>query len=120
MSLGVAWGLEYMSGESWQEPWSTRLPDSNVSGSWADVLWNGMLVDRELVLNVDGGRGKLPAGRKLGAPSATGSLMDTEVFAEEVSEWQAALARLVHCFESPAERFDEYMTRAGIVVVPAT
>ena len=41
--------------------WAERFPDRTVTGSWVDVLWNGSLVDRQIVFNADGGRVTLPA-----------------------------------------------------------
>jgi hypothetical protein len=112
VSLGVASGLDYMrrpdgGAERLTFEWAKNFPDHDVTGSWVDVLWNGMLAYRQLVLVVDGGRAILPAPRGFFVPTGPA---EAELVGETVTQRQAEIARVGHSFEHhlPGE-FDRYL-----------
>jgi hypothetical protein len=119
VSLGIASGLGYMrspdgSAEHLHFEWAKNFPDEVVTGSWVDVLWNGMLVYRQLVLVVDGGRAILPVPRGFFVPTGP---TQAELVGETVTPRQVSIARVVHSLEhhQPGE-FESYWVRAGFVV----
>lgn len=122
VSIGLAFGMP--SGDRADEVpvhWpKSAFPDPKVSADWADVFWNGMLVSRELMLTVDGGRGILPAGKPALTPHDPADMLDAEVFAETVTPWQYHLARLIHAFERDPKTYDEMLRRAHVVVLDDT
>ena len=115
LSLGIAWGLEHGDGEPLNFDWA-KFPDTQVRASFADVIWNGMLVHREQALSVDGGRAILPWPRPWGT-TEPGGHTPIQV-GNQVTETEVALARLVHGFEHAPAEFDNYFERAGFVIDP--
>jgi hypothetical protein len=101
VSLGLAWGLPYEHGETWEEDWAA-FPDKKIRGYWADVLWNGAPLDRVLLLLVDGGRAYLPSPPR-------GSM--------SVHRLNYSVARLVDALSGRPTEFDSYFTRSGMEVV---
>lgn len=122
LSLGLAFGLDFRP-EYRGEPdsrnltfdWAEDFPDSDVAGYWLDVLWCGMLVYRDLLLSVDGGRALLPSPRGFYVPTGAAR---AEHVGDTVTEREVAIARLVHSFEHTEKEFQGYLDRAGFVVVP--
>jgi hypothetical protein len=90
-----------------------------------DVFWCGALVDRHLLLVVDGGRAVLPNFHR--GSINTGQL-DSEDVGKTATASEVRVARLAHClgnnigsFEEDhgfGESFDHYFERARIVEVP--
>jgi hypothetical protein len=94
--------------------WARRFADEKVTASWVDVLWNGALVDRELVYNADGGRVILPASQVM---YHTESPSDrTEIIGEYVTQWEYHLARIVAGFEGQRD-FEGDFERAGFTLL---
>jgi hypothetical protein len=115
VSLGLAYGLDYAGGRELTFDWA-KFPDTTVTGSWADVLWNGMLVHRQLLLVVDGSRAILPAPSSVYAPV---SLAHEPVqVGDVVTPFERAFARIVHGLEHRPEDFDRYFEVAGFLVTP--
>ena len=102
LAVTLAWGLK--SNEDFHEEWANQFSDPHATSSYVDLFYNGALIHRELYVTVDGGRASLPLperrGERLVAPIG-----------------YAHLCRLLVSFETNADDFDHYMTRAGISVV---
>ncbi|MGO9839169.1 MAG: hypothetical protein ACLP1X_33725 [Polyangiaceae bacterium] len=102
LAVTLAWGLK--SNENFHEEWANQFSDPHATSSYVDLFYNGALIHRELYVTVDGGRASLPLperrGERLVAPIG-----------------YAHLCRLLVSFETNADDFDHYMTRAGISVV---
>ena len=112
VSLGLAWGLDYEGGRTWKEPWAT-FPDEEVRGFWADILYNGMLIGRNLLASVDGGRCYLPMPHPIvdtdgAAPTVTG---------QRVSTFEYNVARLIDGIGRGTSEFDTYFAQTGIQII---
>jgi len=46
--------------ENFQEPWANCHPDKNARGFWFNLSYNGALIERFIVVSVDGGRALVP------------------------------------------------------------
>lgn len=115
LSLGIAYGLIVGDGKPLDFDWA-KFPDEQVTASFVDVLWNGMLVHRDQVLHVDGGRAILPWPRPWGT-TEPGSRTPIAI-GNQVTATELALARLVHGFEHAPAQFDSYLERSGFVIDP--
>ena len=58
LSIGLAWGIT--DNDNYREDWANDFPDEHAESELADILYNGMLVAREILVSVDGGRALLP------------------------------------------------------------
>lgn len=115
VSLTLAWGLDYRGGESWEESaWKHAFPDPKVYGYFADVQWNGVVIERHLLLSVDGGRYVLPSGRPQ-TKQSVGADWPT-LIGYTASPHEAHVARLVHSLPGAREDFDAGLRRAKITV----
>lgn len=90
LDVSVAWGAEQHEGP-WAGIWGawSKFPDRAVHGVWAEVLWRGLPVHRQVLAVADGGRYYLPAPTPL---------MDAA--GDDVEDWvvdhdQLPLARLI-------------------------
>jgi hypothetical protein len=103
LSLTLAWGL--VANEDFREAWANGFPDPHASSSYVDFFYNGSLVYREVYVTVDGGRVSLPLPEE----------RDGKLFAARA---YSRLCKLLMSFESGyLEKFDDSLTRAGIVLV---
>lgn len=90
-----------------------HFPDPEAHVIFVDVFWRGVLVDREIVAVVDGGRATIPVGTRTALNfNAEGPQPGKYEFEYSATTWQASLARLV---DSDRDWFD-YTKRAGIVI----
>jgi hypothetical protein len=111
LSIGLAWGVRV--NENFQEVWTQKFSDKKAHSCLADLFYNGMLVDREYYVVVDGGRACLPL------PSDREKLI--------VSRWNYDFVKLLDEFgyysgvsggigdRSPSE-FNRYFQQAGFTV----
>ncbi|MCO7219506.1 hypothetical protein [Klenkia sp. PcliD-1-E] len=91
LDVSVAWGAEHHK-DPWTGVWArwSTLPDRTVRGMYAEVLWRGRPVHRQLLAVADGGRHYLPRPSPLMAPNG-----------DDVDEWvvdqnELPLARLIN------------------------
>lgn len=103
LSISMAWGIEYR--DRFDEPWTSNFSDKNASGDYLDLFYMGTLVDRTVLIFVDGGRAALP--------------MPTTAEDLTVSSGYAALARLVDNLQTRVSQFDRYFKQAGLIEVDA-
>lgn len=114
VSLRLAWGLTLekdLSFEGW------IFPDRSIWRYAVDVFWQGALVGRRTVLNVDGGRCYLPD------PDPVYVKTDDSLMGHMIVGWTAkasavAVARLLDSIVRPSSEFDRYFRQAGIAEVP--
>jgi hypothetical protein len=114
VSLRLAWGLTLereLSFEGW------LFPDPSIRRYAVDAFWQGALVARWTVLNVDGGRCYLPD------PDPAYVKVDNSLMGHMIVGWTAkassvALARLLDSLIRSASEFDSYFQRAGLAEVP--
>jgi len=82
--------------DDFREPWANKFPDSRARSYYVNVYYGATLIERVILVTVDGGRARLPLPR-------IGSL--------SVPELNLAVARV---FDVPGTLTD-YMNRAGLV-----
>ncbi len=111
VSLGVAWGLPLDRLRRTFD--DDRFADPTYFLVHVDALWNGMLIDRDVVAVVDGGRAVLPVGRPV---TADGDQDRREIVGQTVRAADVALARLVDALSGNRE-FDRYLADSGLVVL---
>lgn len=97
LSIGIGWG--FTSLENWHEDWLDVFPDKGASSHFVDFFYNGMLVEREIYISVDGGRANIP----LPTRDMT------------ITQWQYDFFRVLDRFERQSD-FDRYLQQAGISV----
>ena len=100
LSIAMAVGMSHM--EDYAGDWALQFPDRAASSEYVDLLWNGMVIHREIVVNVDGGRCVLP----LPAPRTS-----------KVPRRRYEFVRLVHALTGPTADYDDYAARAGLTAV---
>ena len=103
VTLSLEWGPTVV--DPFSEPWTEHFPHRHAASIHVDILYNGVLVFRDHLVSVDGGRCVLPQPR-LGTDGSYVATMRQE-----------ALARTVHGLSGGSYDFDEYMRRSGIVAV---
>ncbi|MEH0407345.1 hypothetical protein ACIRVI_32410 [[Kitasatospora] papulosa] len=106
VALTIAWGITVNKGMMRDR--NTFPDDRPVHYQVGDVFWNAALVDRHLLVSVDGGRVLVPV------PKPIYDKREGKTF--EVTRFERAFARLVHNAE-PGEDFDPYYKEAGFVTV---
>lgn len=105
-NLTLAWGMDVHSDvdlrSDRQYEWARDFTDSSVTVIWADVFWCGALIDRVELGRVDGVHGLVPM------PG----------YGNEVTEFEVAIAELIHSLESDAEhdRPSRYVSTLGFKV----
>ncbi|MDO3312654.1 hypothetical protein [Mycobacteroides abscessus] len=107
-AISLAWGKDYLDGEPWTEAWSESggFPDKKIHGHWLDIRYNGVPIQRDLVLSVDGGRCVLPSGSPI-------SEAGKGVIGMKVSEPEMQRARLLDGLLEHSQ-FDRYSASANI------
>ncbi len=111
-AITVAWGVEHMQGESWQEAWSEGggFPDNKIYGYYFDIRYNGVIINRDLVLSVDGGRGILPSGLPIGEEGKG-------IVGMRVTDPEVRRARLLDVLTHGSHsEFDRYYRSANIEI----
>jgi hypothetical protein len=101
LSVAIAWGLQHLA--DFQEGWVAEFDDPHASSEFVDVLYNGVPVDRELRVIVDGGRAGLPVPK----PGDD---------ARSVERWPYELLRVVQEMSGGWD-YDDYVRRARLTVV---
>lgn len=113
ISLGLAWGIQQL--ENFQADWVQELDEPLKRPAplfIADILFNGMLVAREHLVLVDGGRCYLPI---------------PHIGTMRVSRWDHDFAKLLDALglehgvgggvgDPSRSEFDDYFRRAGLEV----
>jgi hypothetical protein len=98
IAIGIAWG--YPSNKNWHEPWIDNFSDKSAHSDFVDFFYNGMLVQREVYVVVDGGRAYLPV------PSVEN---------QTITRWEYDFFKVLDGLERLSE-FDRYIRQAGISI----
>lgn len=91
--------------------WNTFTDSSPLVTQFADIFWNGALVDRYLTVPVDGARATLPWPHPVLRDDDSGE------FDYQVTRFQVALAQLIDETSGIRSQFDRYLHDAGFKVV---
>lgn len=116
VSLTIQWGMDARShvgrltdlADIWPD---AHFPDASIRVYFADVFWNGTLIDREHIVSVDGGRARLPLGRRE-APGYDHTRDEPPVWVYTATRWQTGLARLL----DSGHDFERYFAQTGMTV----
>jgi hypothetical protein len=102
-NLAIAVGVGARCVEDFQEPWATGFPDTHAHSFWVLFFFNGMPIDNDIYVSVDGGRCVLPIPR-----SGT----------NQVSAREHAIARILNSTSGATYDYDDYFRRAGLTIAP--
>ena len=104
VSITLAWGITSL--EDFETDWARSVSmNHTVTSNFADLFYNGALVNRELYVVVDEGRAFLPLPKKVGGT--------------EVNRWDYNFVRLLDTLEvAKISEYDGYFRRAGLTVAP--
>lgn len=111
-SITIAWGMPHEDGESWTEKWSESggFPDKRIFGHYFDIRYNGVPINRDLVLAVDGHRCLLPSGSVIAED-------EVGITGMRVTEPELRRARLLdNLVHGPMSKFERYSRSANIQV----
>jgi hypothetical protein len=116
VDIAFAWGLpvDPRDPKYFSEAWTQNFPDTTTFAQHCDILYRGALVDREVLIAVDGGRYKIAVPEQ-----DTEELQPTKHVLKEwfLGPWANALGRLVTGCEGTYD-YESALKRAGIVVRP--
>ena len=107
-SITMAFGLEAV--EDFKEQWANSFPDPSASSSFVDLFYQGALVYRDVYVNVDGGRAKLPLPRRIFDKQTK------KVTALHIPEAKYQFFKLLDEIEHLSD-FDRYFEQAGFQIV---
>ena len=103
LSVSIASGAVHM--QDYPEDWARSFPDASASSEYVDLLYNGMVIHREIVVLVDGGRCSLPQ-----------PLPRTS----EIPRRRYEFVRIIQALTNPTGAdYDDYVKRAGLTPVDA-
>lgn len=118
--LSIAYGMpeepDGLASTNQTPDWASNFTDNRgLRVKFADISWNGNLVDRYVVTPVDGGRAILPwpdviIGERDGQKAP-------EIVGHKVTALHADLARLLDETAGHRSEFDHYMAQAGIQII---
>lgn len=105
-SLTMSWGMGITTDDQdeLQFAWASAFVNPTVRPFWVDLFWNNALIDRVELCRVDGSHGTIPL------PG----------YGLEVTDFQRAVAGLVHDLEGPLgdQSPDHYLAAIQAKVVP--
>jgi len=112
ISIALSEELDRHSAE-YQADWNI-WPNRHIDEHFLDIMYNGQIVYREIVLGIDGGRALLPSPK---LETVDTGQMWHEPFTNSVTELQFELVRFLAGVQGNRE-FDGYFKQAGFVVLP--
>lgn len=108
LSISIAWGLEHNN--DFREDWANDFPDSKAMSSYIDFFYNGVLVYRDIIVSVDGGRCYIPLPN-MEFDEKTHKIIDLSV------TWQQyEFIKMINKFESSCD-YDSYFSRTNIKLI---
>ena len=93
----VRWDDEGVHVKDFKEPWANKHPDPTANSYWYDLSYNGALIERFILVSVDGARAELPLPDR--------NTLEAEPLIYKVAEIFDELNTL-----------EEYMKRSGLSV----
>ncbi|RNL62696.1 hypothetical protein EFK50_13165 [Nocardioides marmoriginsengisoli] len=106
-SLTISWGLDVDDATDPNDrrhfDWADKFPDPSIRLFWADIFWNGALIDRVVLARVDGARGTIPLPN----------------YNMQVTHFEAAIADLIDGLEGPTREYGPFaiLERIGATIV---
>lgn len=105
LSISIAWGLEH--NDNFIEEWANGFSNPKATSEYVDFFYNGILVLREIIVSVDGGRCYLPLPKQ---EIDTGTRTVTRLY---VSKEKSEFVRMLNNFSSGRD-YDLYLKQSGI------
>lgn len=107
ISIGLAWGLNHNA--DFHEQWANCHADPHASSHFLDVFYNGMLVERIIYVQIDGGRSYMPLPhREMNE--------NYETIGCYITNEEYELFQLFNSIQSFDTQYDSYLRRSGIEV----
>ena len=97
LRIRVRWDDERVHVKDFKEPWANKYPDPTASSYWYDLSYDGALIERFILVSVDGARAELPLPDR--------NTLKVETLIYKVAEVFDELNTL-----------EEYMNRSGLSV----
>jgi hypothetical protein len=97
LRIRVRWDDEGIHVRGFQESWANKHPDPTANSYWYDLSYDGALIDRFILVSVDGARAELP-------------LPDRNTL-----EVEPLIYKIAQIFDG-LNTLDEYMRRSGLSV----
>ncbi len=97
LRIRMRWDDEGVHVKDFKEPWANKHPDPTANSYWYDLSYDGALIERFILVSVDGGRAELPLPDR--------STLEVEPLIYKVAEVFDELNTL-----------EEYMRRSGLSV----
>lgn len=97
LRIRVRWDDEGIHVKGFVEPWANKHPDPSANSYWYDLTYDGALIERFILVSVDGARAELP-------------LPDRNTL-----EVEPLIYRVAQIFDG-LNTLDEYMRRSGLNV----
>lgn len=107
ISIGLAWGLD--CNKDFYEEWANKHPDPQASSKFLDVFYNGMLVERNVYVVIDGGRSYMPLPhREMSGDKTTGW---------HITKEQNQFFELFNSIQGFDTQYESYRDMSGIKVI---
>ena len=87
-----------------QEPWANKHPDPKATSYWCYLYYDSALIDRYVLVSVDGGRALIPLPRQR---------IENEIYFSGITKLEFQIGK-IHDY---LETLDEYMERCNLTVV---
>ena len=97
LRIRVRWDNEGKHNDNYQEKWANKYPDPSASSFWYDLSNDGALIERFILVSVDGARAELPL---------------PDINSLEVKPLPYKIAQIF----DELNTLDEYMRRSGLTV----
>ncbi len=109
ISISIAWGLKH--NDDFSETWANNFPDKHARSSYLDFFCNGVLIHREIMVSVDGGRCYLPL------PQRDIDSKTYEVKRHFISKQKSDFIKMINELESSSDQYEYYLDSAGIELI---
>lgn len=108
LSIMIAWGLKH--NDNFIEEWANDFSDQRAASDFVDFFYNGVLVLREIIVSVDGGRCYLPL------PKLEIDGKSKKVTRLYVSKHKSKFVDMLNKLSSTYD-YENYLSRSGIETV---
>lgn len=109
LSISIAWG--FTNNDDFKEPWANNFPHSHATSDIVDFFYNGVVVFRDILVSVDGGKCNLPL------PDQVFDSAKHEVVGYEVPSEKYDFFKILDQLEGRYSNYDRYFDRTGFVIV---